>query len=301
MKIFAPKYYSQFKCIASKCTHSCCIGWEIDVDNATMLKYKNSPIEYSKNVCKSIDEADVPHFSLLPNGNCPHLDENGLCKIITNLGEGFLCNICKEHPRFYNQTPYGLEVGLGISCEEASRIILTSDSYQNFDVVDEDDSKLGVFDFDPIPFRNKILSTLSKKDLSYKEKLQSISQDFDVSIQIISDDEWKDLLNSLEYLNDEHKSLFALYASTSSASNENHVYLERLLAYFVYRHVTKAQSYYELQQYLGLCLFLEKLACSIIENQKLYNLENIIPITIKISEEIEYNEDNVDQILFEFI
>ena len=31
MKLYAPKYYNEFKCIADKCTHSCCVGWEIDM------------------------------------------------------------------------------------------------------------------------------------------------------------------------------------------------------------------------------------------------------------------------------
>ena len=35
MKLYAPEYYKQFQCIADKCTHSCCIGWEIDIDEIT--------------------------------------------------------------------------------------------------------------------------------------------------------------------------------------------------------------------------------------------------------------------------
>ena len=40
MKLFAPKYYGSFKCIADKCEHSCCIGWEIDIDDTTLKKYR---------------------------------------------------------------------------------------------------------------------------------------------------------------------------------------------------------------------------------------------------------------------
>lgn len=32
MNIYAPDYYPAFRCIASKCGHTCCAGWEIDVD-----------------------------------------------------------------------------------------------------------------------------------------------------------------------------------------------------------------------------------------------------------------------------
>ena len=30
MTVTVPSYYKDFKCIADKCRHSCCIGWEID-------------------------------------------------------------------------------------------------------------------------------------------------------------------------------------------------------------------------------------------------------------------------------
>ena len=41
MKLYAPDYYTKFACIADKCQHSCCIGWEIDIDEET-LSYYNS-------------------------------------------------------------------------------------------------------------------------------------------------------------------------------------------------------------------------------------------------------------------
>ena len=41
-----PDFYDSFKCIADKCTDSCCIGWEIDVDDVAFEKYNkiNTPI-----------------------------------------------------------------------------------------------------------------------------------------------------------------------------------------------------------------------------------------------------------------
>ena len=301
MKVISPKYFSQFKCLASNCSNSCCIGWEIDVDAKSLAKYESSQASYACEICKSIDKTDTPHFTLLPNGNCPHLDEKGLCKIITTLGEDYLCDICREHPRFYNQTPFGLEVGLGLSCEEACRIILTSSNYREMIEVDSDDTKPEEFDFNPIPFRNKMLEILARDDLAYEDKLHTLSKEFDVSTQILSDKDWIDLLNSLEYLKADHKRLFSCYSSSSKTAACNQAYLERAFAYFIYRHVTKAQSSFEIKQYLGLCLFLEKLLSSIIESQNICKLKQIIPIAIIISEEIEYNEDNVEQILFEFI
>ena len=36
-----PSYYKDFTCIAGDCRHSCCIGWEIDIDDETLEKYRS--------------------------------------------------------------------------------------------------------------------------------------------------------------------------------------------------------------------------------------------------------------------
>lgn len=301
MKIFAPKYYKDFKCAASNCTHSCCIGWEIDVDENTLLKYSNLTSGYGKQINESITPLPTPHFALAKNGNCVHLDENGLCKIICNLGEEYLCEICKEHPRFYNQTPFGLEVGLGLSCEEACRIILTSNNYNEFEEVDECDLELEKLTFNPIPERNEILSILSTRSPSYSEKLKILQSRYSVSPSVITDEDWHDVLNSLEYLNDKNKLLFSNYSSTIDKNSQLDAYLEKALAYFVFRYLSKAQNQAEIKQYLGLCLFLERLLNSALRANSALSLSQAIQTAIIVSEEIEYNEDNLDAILFEFI
>ena len=46
MKQFIPDYLNSFKCIADKCRHSCCIGWEIDIDKNTLDFYKSIDDDY---------------------------------------------------------------------------------------------------------------------------------------------------------------------------------------------------------------------------------------------------------------
>jgi hypothetical protein len=48
MKLVAPDYYEKFKCIADKCKHSCCIGWEIDIDEDTMDLYESIDGEFGE-------------------------------------------------------------------------------------------------------------------------------------------------------------------------------------------------------------------------------------------------------------
>ena len=156
MTIRAPKYYTDFKCIADRCRHSCCVGWEIDIDSATMSKYASLSGGYGKEIKNSIEAEEVPHFKLCEDERCPHLDERGLCRIIANVGEDYLCDICREHPRFYNDTARGKEAGLGLSCEEAARIILSSDEYDQMICVGEMESSLDAPEFDAVEKRERI-------------------------------------------------------------------------------------------------------------------------------------------------
>ena len=160
MKLYAPKYYKQFNCIADKCKHSCCIGWEIDIDSETLGKYNSLSAEASESILNSIDFCNSPHFKLLDNKRCQNLDENGLCTIIKSMGEDYLCDICREHPRFYNFTNRGKEVGIGMSCEEACRIILSSDDYDEMIEIAEVPGDEDISDFDAITRINIIYKNL---------------------------------------------------------------------------------------------------------------------------------------------
>ncbi len=292
MKLYAPKYYKEFTCIADKCKHSCCIGWEIDVDEEALEKYATLENGYGKEIIKSIDFEETPHFKLLKNDRCPHLDRTGLCKIIKNFGEGFLCHICREHPRFYNQIGDRMEVGLGISCEEACRIILNTDEYDIITEIGEICQEAEAVDFDLASYRKEIYRILSRKDVDYKSKLEIIYEKFGVYPSVCTDEEWRGLIDSLEYLDASHKRLFLNYSSELRENEENEKYSERVLAYFIYRHCSKAWDETEFREWLGFCLFCERLFASAVMVSK----ESVFEIARIISEEIEYSEDNTNEI-----
>ncbi len=119
-----PDYYPHFRCIAGACRHSCCIGWEIDIDPETLARYRSltGPLGERLEACISRDEP--PHFLLGEGERCPFLNSDGLCDLILAGGEGLLCQICDDHPRFYNDLPGRREAGLGLCCESAARLIL---------------------------------------------------------------------------------------------------------------------------------------------------------------------------------
>ena len=122
MTVRVPEYFTEFKCIADKCRDSCCIGWEIDIDERAEAKYKALGGDLGREIAEKTSHG---YFPLCENGRCTFLDASGLCRIISSLGEGYLCDICNEHPRYYGIGKDGIEGGIGLGCEEAARIILS--------------------------------------------------------------------------------------------------------------------------------------------------------------------------------
>lgn len=288
MKLYAPAYYKKFACIADKCDHSCCVGWEIDIDGDTYLKYKELTVDYARSIIDSISEQDVPHFKLGAHDRCPHLDERGLCKIILNVGEEHLCSICREHPRFYNYTDVA-EVGLGMSCREAARLILSCPDYYVLDEVGEVDAEAYESYVDSREERRKIYGVLRDTKFDYKTKLETIYRVY--GIEVSDDTEWLFVISSLEYLDEAHRPLFMKYSSKNRQLGVDE-YLERALAYFIYRHCTEAVDEEDFLARLAFCLLLERLLASLIYAEKAETLEEIALLASVVSEEIEYSEDN---------
>lgn len=151
MLLRVPNFYKSFQCIAGNCTDTCCVGWEIDVDEKTLNKYKGLAAFYDSadEACSKqkvfikelLENIEDGHFKLKPGDRCPFLKQDGLCDMICNLGsngtdldengENVLCDICREHPRFVEVYGDIMEKGLGLCCEEAARLLLTSTIQDN--------------------------------------------------------------------------------------------------------------------------------------------------------------------------
>ena len=148
MLLRKPDFYDKFKCTASRCSDTCCVGWEIDVDEASQEAYRKVAGVFGDKLRANIEDG---HFKLLPHDRCPFLDKNNLCEIYKHLGEGALCDICREHPRFVEVYGDIMEKGLGLCCEEATRLLLegegplgfvTEDCDEPEDEIDEDDREI---------------------------------------------------------------------------------------------------------------------------------------------------------------
>lgn len=276
-----PNYYKKFKCIANECKHSCCIGWEIDIDDDTMNLYNSLDTEFAKKISANI-EGNPPHFVLKENERCPFLNQNGLCDIIFNLGEGALCDICSLHPRFSNFYDNFTETGLGLCCEEAARIILTEN--EKFFIplpcaaVDNEFFKERKDVFDILQNRDvTILERLKKLALKYGYKFEFSNKelyDFYISLERL-DKSWENELEKLRYAD-----------SDKVFERENlQIFFEQLSCYFIFRHFEKGVGF------MLLSCFVIGMICSECEN-----FAKMLDVVRMYSSEIEYSEENTEKV-----
>ena len=54
MQFIRPDFYDDFHCLADACRHSCCIGWEIDVDEESLDLYRRVPGDFGARLRRSI-------------------------------------------------------------------------------------------------------------------------------------------------------------------------------------------------------------------------------------------------------
>ena len=126
MRTIIPIYYTDFSCIADRCRHNCCIGWEIDIDPDTYAWYQTVEGAFGDRLRDNIHHGVTPCFHTDHTERCAFLNERGLCDIILTLGEDALCDICTDHPRFRTYVGDTLHLGLGLCCEEACRLVLST-------------------------------------------------------------------------------------------------------------------------------------------------------------------------------
>ena len=228
---------------------------------------------------------------------CPFLRDDGLCRLIADHGDEYTSRICREHPRFYHRVGERVECGIGASCEEACRIILSSDNFDELYTAEHNVEIADETDLDTLSHREYIYSVLANKSVSYRAKLAEIKERYSLSDSLFAPEHWNDLFSELEYLDEAHRELISV--GKECGADELYPYFERFFAYLVFRHMSVAESYDGLRARLGFCLLL----LSVLENTAAFSdstFENVCEAARVVSEEIEYSEDNTADLIFEF-
>lgn len=288
MRQVRPDFYDNFKCIADKCHHSCCVGWEIDIDEDSYEYYMGIEGELGEELRRNISAEPEPHFCLCGDERCPFLEQSGLCKLINRLGEESLCDICTEHPRFYNYIEEREEVGLGLCCEEAVRLLLEgAGSLQlitETDELDEDELiRLDIFKI--IADGSKNMSQRFADALGYfGEKFESHNMSawasFLLKLERL-DESWTEKLNALEN---------AKMDKVPDSVLECNRYV-RLCQYFIYRHMLDADEYAPMLEF---CILATEIIAAL---DMLCGLD--AEHTRLFSSEIEYSDENIPLIIEE--
>ena len=94
MKEITPDFYKDFHCIGGACRHNCCIGWDVEIDEDTADFYRSIGGEMGKRFAKEVRYGkEGAAFRMGADRRCPFLNRQNLCDIITDIGEGGLCQI----------------------------------------------------------------------------------------------------------------------------------------------------------------------------------------------------------------
>ena len=127
MQIIKPQYYDQFQCIAGACPDSCCKDWTIVVDETSAAYYRTLSGALGDRLRDVLQEEDGDTIMAIENGRCPMWQNDGLCRIQAELGEGALCHTCHTFPRLTHDYGNFAQLQLELSCPVAAKLILESD------------------------------------------------------------------------------------------------------------------------------------------------------------------------------
>lgn len=104
MKNYQPDYYNNFKCIADKCSITCCQEWKIAVDDATNRKWKK--LSADKVSGKSDNLSSYTYhkdgslvIKLDEKHRCPFLSKDKLCHLVMTYSDEVLSETCSLFPR----------------------------------------------------------------------------------------------------------------------------------------------------------------------------------------------------------
>ena len=318
-----PYFYDDFVCKADKCKDTCCAGWEVDIDCNSCDKYRNIDGYFGKCLLDGIDfSGEQPCFKLKEDERCFFLAQNGLCDIYSELGEDALCDICREHPRFYDFLDGVTEMGLGLCCEKVCEMIFASDKPITFESYEEETDCTNEEDdiyfairkkcFDIIRNREKTISARISELLEYAANVQNGVFADDYELQSDLDEKLLlqnviDIFTETEPINDgwkiyisEMREKFNDVFSAGENLNVSDAEYEQILTYIMYRHFM--QSRFTGEVLSAVCfsvislVFIYLCDCKTIFENSVFEKDDRINNVKLWSKQIEYSEENTQYI-----
>ncbi len=122
MKIVKQAIFDKFLCLADKCPDTCCKGWQVVLDDGSVMPF--------------VDNV------------CPYLNEKGLCKKVLKDGEDSLDYVCHMYPRHVEEYEDLREWSVSLSCPEAVNMTLQDQKHMEYSVTEDDTEDPLIDDFD---------------------------------------------------------------------------------------------------------------------------------------------------------
>lgn len=304
MQFAYPDYYPQFRCIAGDCRHSCCIGWEIDIDDASLARWQALPGEMGARLRGCISSEGTPHFVLTEGERCPLLNSDGLCDLILAHGQDALCQICADHPRFRSFFPGRTETGLGLCCEAAAQLILSQPDGMRLTVSgaaepnDERDAFLALRDalFDIAQDRSRSVAAreealLRRVGAHLPDYSARQLTEYFLALERM-DEAWTARLRALRDTPATDASAFSALMRGRETEYEN------LLVYFLFRHLSAAAEDGDAAGKVAFAVLsvrlLRALGAAEFSRSGAFSFSDQAELARQYSAEVEYSQENLD-------
>ncbi len=179
-------YYDKFHCIVGRCPDNCCeMNWNILVDEAAYKRYKGCEDERIRHFISS----EIPHRILKKDGGCPFFQKDGLCMLHKEYEEAFLCEICRNYPRFTSLYEELYVVSLAPSCPAVLEILWETDKTEiQSEIFYETEEELGRTQIrlsesleKKLQLREKFIHILYNREIGLSERAEQIKDKLDIS------------------------------------------------------------------------------------------------------------------------
>lgn len=320
MKIVYPDYYNDFRCSAGECIDTCCAGWEIVVDSESAEKYHSVSGEFGKKLqnMMTTDEDDDIIFKS-QNSRCPFLNEKNLCDIYINCGEGFLCHTCNMFPRFVEEFGSVREIGIGLGCPEAAKIILNQKKEWSF-LSEINDELPEPNDIEPelyyslLELRKKLFEIVFNKSITAECALAEILRLADLCQSMIDEENYESvcgicnsfsinknaklklfgreaqkILSEFEILSEKWKNILENIDFDSETEFSDS--FRNIAAYYIYRYFLKSVYDYDAITKVRACVF----SCEVISRVLKCGI-NLEDAARMYSKEAEYSAENIENL-----
>ena len=129
--VTAPDWMADFHCAEGDCPHTCCQGWNIEVDGAHGKRFAEMEDTKMKQLLlkgkvrrtgnTKADEIYRLQLRKFPLERCPLMTAGGKCSMQLSFGADILCDTCYFFPRLFKQIDGAAQMTASLACPEAAR------------------------------------------------------------------------------------------------------------------------------------------------------------------------------------